>query len=197
MFKKFTKYLLIGFISMIPAVLTFQIFMYIYTKIISFIVSFYGITDSWWMVILGIFLSVIFFVIIGRSVIIYGSSTYLKIMDGIANKVPVLSSVYSIIKKVLNLFFSEEQSFSEVVFIEYPRKDIWVPAYVTNKIKNGYILFIPTSPNPTSGFTVIVNEKEIIKSKMNMEEATSFIVSIGVDLEKEEMISEVEKIISD
>jgi len=44
-----------------------------------------------------------------------------------------------------------------------------------------YILFIPTSPNPTSGFTVIVHESKIIKSKMSIEEATSFIISVGVD----------------
>ena len=195
MFKKFTKYLLIGFISVIPAVLTFQLFMYIYNSIISLIVYFYGYTNSWMAIALGFILSITFFFIIGRSVVVYGSSTYLKMIDKVAEKVPVLSSIYSIIKKVLNLFFSEEQSFSEIVLIEYPRKGIWVPAYVTNKVKNGYILFIPTSPNPTSGFTVIVNEKEVIESSMTMEEATSFIVSIGVDLEKEEIIKEFEKTI--
>jgi len=195
MFKKFTKYLFIGFLSIIPAVLTFQLFMYIYDKIIALIVHFYGYINSWWMIAGGIFLSIIFFIIIGRSVIVYGSSTYLKILDNIANKVPVLSSVYSILKKVTNMFYSEEHSFSEVVFVEYPRKDVWVPAYVTNKINDGYILFIPTSPNPTSGFTVLVNKKEVILSKMTMEEATSFIVSIGVDLDKKEMIEEMENII--
>jgi len=195
MLKRLTKYLLIGFISVIPAVLTFQLFMFFYEKIISLILNFYGVTNSWWAIIGGIFLSIIFFIIIGRSVIVYGSSTYLKFLDAIANKVPVLSSVYSILKKVTNMFFSEEHSFSEVVFIEYPRREIWVPAYVTNKVKNGYVLFIPTSPNPTYGFTVLVNEKEIIKSNISMEEATSFIVSIGVDLEKEEIIKELENII--
>jgi uncharacterized membrane protein len=47
-----------------------------------------------------------------------------------------------------------------------------------------YILFIPTSPNPTSGFTVIVHESKVVKSDMNIEEATSFIISVGVDFNK-------------
>ena len=59
-----------------------------------------------------------------------------------------------------------------------------MPAYVTNKVEDMYILFIPTSPNPTSGFTVIVHESKIVKSKMNIEEATSFIISIGVDFKQ-------------
>jgi uncharacterized membrane protein len=59
-----------------------------------------------------------------------------------------------------------------------------VPAYVTNKHDNKYVLFIPTSPNPTSGFTVIVDKSKLVKSDMNIEEATSFIVSVGVDYNK-------------
>jgi uncharacterized membrane protein len=55
---------------------------------------------------------------------------------------------------------------------------------VTNRQDNKYILFIPTSPNPTSGFTVIVDKSKVIKSTMDIEEATSFIVSVGVDFDK-------------
>ena len=72
----------------------------------------------------------------------------------------------------------------EVVYVEYPKEGVWVPAYVTNKFENKYILFIPTSPNPTSGFTVIVDKSKLIKSDMDIEEATSFIVSVGVDYNK-------------
>ncbi|MDD5754011.1 MAG: hypothetical protein PHN45_04575, partial [Methylococcales bacterium] len=61
----------------------------------------------------------------------------------------------------------------------------------TNRFENKYVLFIPTSPNPTSGFTVIVDKNKVIKSQMNIEEASSFIVSIGVDYDK---VSELNKL---
>jgi uncharacterized membrane protein len=72
----------------------------------------------------------------------------------------------------------------EVVYVEYPKEGIWVPAYVTNKYENKYVLFVPTSPNPTSGFTIIVDKSKLVKSDMDIEEATSFIVSVGVDYTK-------------
>ncbi len=59
-----------------------------------------------------------------------------------------------------------------------------MPAYVTNREKDKYILFVPTSPNPTSGFTIIVHESMVVKSEMDIEEATSFIISVGVDYDK-------------
>ena len=127
-------------ISLIPAVLTIQLFMYIYEKVILLVVYFHGYTNDWTTVIFGIIVSMVFFILIGRSVIKYGSSGYIKIVDKIADKVPLLSHIYSLIKKLINLFISEKEGFSEIIFIEYPRKDIWVPAYVTNKIKDGYIL---------------------------------------------------------
>lgn len=192
--KKIFKYILIGFISIIPAVITAQILLFIYSSFYSGIVWIYGYTNDWIYTISAIILSIMFLYITGHSVIVYGTSIYIKTIEKVVNKLPVINSIYSIIRKVLDMFFSEDKKFSEVVYIEYPRRGIWVPAYVTNKIENSYILFVPTSPNPTSGFTVIVNEKEVIRSKMKMDEATSFIVSIGVDLEKEEIIKEMEEL---
>jgi len=192
--KKIFKYILIGFISIIPAVITAQILLFIYSSFYSGIVWIYGYTNDWIYTISAIILSIMFLYITGHSVIVYGTSIYIKTIEKVVNKLPIINSIYSIIRKVLDMFFSEDKKFSEVVYIEYPRRGIWVPAYVTNKIENSYILFVPTSPNPTSGFTVIVNEKEVVRSKMKMDEATSFIVSIGVDLEKEKIIKEMEEL---
>jgi uncharacterized membrane protein len=83
------------------------------------------------------------------------------------------------------MFTSNDQTIAkEVVYVEYPKEGIWVPAYVTNRYENKYVLFIPTSPNPTSGFTVIADKAKVIHSEMDIEDATSFIVSVGVDYDK-------------
>jgi uncharacterized membrane protein len=90
------------------------------------------------------------------------------------------------------MFSSQNQTVAkEVVYVEYPKEGIWVPAYVTNRAADKYVLFIPTSPNPTSGFTVIVSKDKVLESAMNIEEATSFIVSVGVDYDK---VSELSKL---
>ncbi|MDP1667320.1 MAG: hypothetical protein Q8L79_19615, partial [Methylobacter sp.] len=60
------------------------------------------------------------------------------------------------------------------------------PAYVTNKVGEMLVVYVPTSPNPTSGFTIIVHQSKVVKSNMDIEAVTSFIVSVGVDLTQKE-----------
>ena len=113
-------------------------------------------------------------------------------IDIAIEKIPFLNTIYRVLKKVISMFSSSDKQFAkEVVYVEYPKEGIWVPAYVTNRFENKYVLFIPTSPNPTSGFTVIVDKNKVVKSQMNIEEASSFIVSIGVDYDK---VSELENL---
>jgi uncharacterized membrane protein len=111
-----------------------------------------------------------------------GRSLIIATIDAVIERIPFLNTVYRVTKKVVNMFAGhEEKEPKEVVYTEYPKEGVWVPAYVTNKKDDMYVLFIPTSPNPTSGFTVIVHESKVVKSSMSIEEATSFIVSVGVD----------------
>lgn len=78
----------------------------------------------------------------------------------------------------------------EVVLVEYPKDNVWVPAYVLNKHADTLVLFVPTSPNPTSGYTVIVSKSLIIPTTLTIEEASTFIVSMGADYVKKEEISQ-------
>jgi uncharacterized membrane protein len=129
---------------------------------------------------------------IGHTIVQKGGSWIIKAFDFIIEKIPLLNTVYRVMKKVIDMFMSRDDNIAkEVVYVEYPKEGLWVPAYVTNRHGDKYILFVPTSPNPTSGFTVIVDQSKIVHSIMNIEEATSFIVSIGVDFDK---ASEVERL---
>jgi len=129
--------------------------------------------------------SFLILVYIGHKIAQEGRSWVIAIIDSVIEKIPFLNTIYRVLKKVINMFSSHDKAISkEVVYVEYPKEGVWVPAYVTNKHDDKYILFIPTSPNPTSGFTVIVDKSKVIASAMNIEEATSFIVSVGVDFDK-------------
>jgi len=182
LFKRTANYFLIGVFAFIPVVVILQIVLFMRDFIAGAFQFVYGYWDNYLITITIFVVSFYFFVYIGYSLSMAGRTWITAAIDSIINRIPLLNSVYRVTKKVVNMFTGHEKKGArEVVFTEYPKEDVWVPAYVTNKVDDMYILFIPTSPNPTSGFTVIVHESKIVKSKMNIEEATSFIISIGVD----------------
>jgi uncharacterized membrane protein len=180
----FIKKFLIGVLAFIPVAVILQLLVFV-EHIASNIVTFvYGYFDSYWVTGLLFIFSFASFAYVGHRVSI-GRSFIVGSIDSLINKIPILNTVYRVTKKIVNLISGHEQTEArEVVYIEYPKEGLWVPAYVTNKEKDKYILFVPTSPNPTSGFTIIVHESKVIKSEMDIEEATSFIISVGVDFEK-------------
>jgi uncharacterized membrane protein len=180
----FIKKFLIGVLAFIPVAVILQLLVFV-EHIASNIVTFvYGYFDSYWVTGLLFIFSFASFTYVGHRVSI-GRSFIVGSIDSLINKIPILNTVYRVTKKIVNLISGHEQTEArEVVYIEYPKEGLWVPAYVTNKEKDKYILFVPTSPNPTSGFTIIVHESKVVKSEMDIEEATSFIISVGVDFEK-------------
>ena len=183
--KKLLNYFLIGVFSVIPIVIVMQIILFVKEMVSELFRFVYGFSDSYLYTALVFAVSFIILVSIGSTIVKKGRSWVISIFDYIIDRIPFLNTIYRVLKKVINMFSSHEQTMAkEVVYIEYPKEGIWVPAYVTNKHNDKYILFVPTSPNPTSGFTVIVDKSKLIKSDMNIEEATSFIVSVGVDYDK-------------
>ena len=179
--KKIFNYFLIGVLAFIPIYVIGQLVFFVndlFSDLIKFV---YGYYDNYFMTTLIFVGSFSLFTYIGYRVSI-GRSVIINVIDAIINRIPLLNSVYRVTKKVVNMLSGHEQKETrEVVYIEYPKKGLWVPAYVTNKENDRYILFVPTSPNPTSGFTIITHESNVVKSEMNIEQATSFIISVGVD----------------
>ncbi|MDD4877164.1 MAG: DUF502 domain-containing protein [Dehalococcoidales bacterium] len=104
---------------------------------------------------------------------------------------PVVRQIYTGIKQVLQSFRSPHKTrFMYVVLLEYPRKGLTAMGFVTNELDNGsdkkmYTVFVPTSPNPTSGFLQIVGEDEITRTNISVENALKMIVSAGRVLPKE------------
>ncbi len=184
--RKILNYFLIGIFAVIPIVIILQIIIFLKELVSDLSSVIYGYSDSYLYTLLFFSLSFTIVVFIGYKIVKTGRPWVITIFDYIIEKIPFLNTIYRVTKKVMNMFFySHDQKIAkEVVYVEYPSPGIWVPAYVTNRFENKYVLFIPTSPNPTSGFTVIVDNDKIVSSKMNIEEATSFIVSVGVDYEK-------------
>jgi len=183
--KKLLNYFLVGILAIIPIVVILQIIIFLKEMVSDLFSAVYGYADSYFYTALFFTLSFAIVVLIGYKIVKTGRPRVITIFDHVINRIPFLNTIYRVLIKVINMFSSHDQRFAkEVVYVEYPSPGIWVPAYVTNRHDDKYVLFIPTSPNPTSGFTVIVDKSKIVKSEMDIEEATSFIVSIGVDYNK-------------
>jgi uncharacterized membrane protein len=114
-----------------------------------------------------------------------------KILDWVKEaieKIPFFGSVYSSLDQLLKAFSNGGEQFHRVVYIEYPRKEVWAVAFVTGPatlkgLPPGYLsVYIPTVPNPTSGFHLMVKESEVIDSGLKVDEAFKLILSLGVAL---------------
>jgi uncharacterized membrane protein len=183
--KKLLNNFLIGIFAVIPIVLVIQILFFVKDLLSDMVRFVYSYSDNTIYTILFLILSFVVLVSIGHKIAVEGRVWFITIIDVAIEKIPFLNTIYRVLKKVISMFSSSNKQFAkEVVYVEYPKDGIWVPAYVTNRFESKYVLFIPTSPNPTSGFTVVVDKAKVLKSNMNIEEASSFIVSIGVDYDK-------------
>jgi uncharacterized membrane protein len=184
-FKQVSEYFLIGVLAVVPIVIVIQVVLLMKRMLADLFFSVYGYVDSYGFT-LALFLAVVAALsYIGYSIVKHRQSIVISTLDLLMAKIPFLSSIYRVSKKVISMFSSNDADAKrEVVYIEYPKEGVWVPAYVTNQSGSWYVLFVPTSPNPTSGFTVVVHESKVIKSELNIEEVTSFIVSVGADFPK-------------
>jgi len=106
-------------------------------------------------------------------------------------KIPLVRTIYLGVQQILDTMFSSKgQAFRKVYLVEYPRKGIWTIAFQTgkgNEAFNSHIsqagvisLFIPTTPNPTSGFLILVREDEVVPLDMNVDQALKYVISLGV-----------------
>jgi uncharacterized membrane protein len=179
--KKTFNLFLIGVLAFIPIFVIAQIVIFMQNRFSELFKMVYDYSDNMMMTLTLFIISFSMFTYIGYRVKM-GRSLIITAIDAVIDRIPFLNTIYRVTKKIVNMFSGHESKQpKEVVYVEYPKAGIWVPAYVTNQEGEMYVLFIPTSPNPTSGFTVIVHQSKIVASNMDIEEAASFIVSVGVD----------------
>lgn len=139
---------------------------------------------------LGVVLLILALILIGMFAAGFLGRFFLRLGEWIVYKVPFISSVYSLLKQVFQTFLSNKNdAFTKVVLLEYPRKGIWILGFVSSdtqgevKDKLGRELlnvFIPTTPNPTSGFLIFVPKEDTINVDMSVEEGIKFVISGGL-----------------
>ena len=137
---------------------------------------------------LEIIITIIFITLIGFISLSYLGKKFLSLIDVLFKKIPLLGAFWSAIKQMSQSFKESGSKSKSVVLVQYPRKDVWAVGFAT-KENDGEIaektgkklinVFVPTTPNPTSGFLLMFPKEDVIYLNMNFEEASKFIVSAG------------------
>ena len=135
-----------------------------------------------------ILISIIFITFVGGLSLSFLGKRLLKLIDDLFKRIPFLRTVYSAIVQMTETFSKKDDNKKSVVLIEYPRKGVWAVGFATKendgemskKVNKKLInVFVPTTPNPTSGFLLMFPMDEVIYLNMSFEEASKFIVSAG------------------
>ena len=135
-----------------------------------------------------ILISLLLITLVGGLSLSFFGRRILKLIDDLFKRIPFLRTVYSAIVQMTETFSKKDDNKKSVVLIEYPRKGVWAVGFATKENKTEMSkktnqklinVFIPTTPNPTSGFLLMFPLEEVIYLNMTFEEASKFIVSAG------------------
>ena len=135
-----------------------------------------------------ILISILLITLVGGLSLSFFGKRILKLIDDLFQRIPFLRTVYSAIVQMTETFSKKNDDTKSVVLVEYPRKDVWAVGFatkenngeMTNKTNKKLInVFVPTTPNPTSGFLLMFPIEDVIYLNMTFEEASKFIVSAG------------------
>lgn len=200
--KKINKYIITGIMSIIPIALTYWIIQKLFIffsvpgkSIINLFFSTDNISsDSNFLIqivyileyVVGFSLTILFLYFLGIIISnVLGKKLYIY-FEYLLEKIPIVSKIYSTIKNITDsLSKPNSQAFQKVVIIEYPRKELWTLAMVTGECKNDqnidyYNLFVPTTPNPTSGYLILIKKTDVKETNLSVDDGLSIIISGGM-----------------
>ena len=135
-----------------------------------------------------ILISIIFITIVGGLSLSFFGRRILKLIDDLFKRIPFLRTVYSAVVQMTETFYKKDNNKKSVVLVEYPRKGVWAVGFATKENEGEMAqktnqklinVFVPTTPNPTSGFLLMFPIDDVIHLNMTFEEASKFIVSAG------------------
>lgn len=141
---------------------------------------------------IGVIVFLAFTLLVGWIAKGYIGRSLLRWAEGIVLTVPVVRSIYGGVKQIAETVFNQEDtSFEEAVLIEYPRKGIWAIGFISTKAKGEIAdrdpagaplvsVFVPTTPNPTSGFLLFFPDQDVIRLDMTVEDAAKLVISAGL-----------------
>lgn len=139
---------------------------------------------------LGVILVILLLFTTGMMAANFLGQWFLKVLDQLLSRIPIVKSVYGSVKQVSDtLFSSNGQAFRQALLVQYPRAGVWTVAFQTGspsgdvaaKLPEDCLsVYVPTTPNPTSGFFLIMKKTDVVELDMSVDEALKYIISMGV-----------------
>ena len=189
------KYLITGLLIWIPLVITIWVLKLIVDVLDQ---SLLLMPTSWhtenWLGVhipgLGAILTVVIVLLTGLFATNFFGAQLIEIWHDILHRIPVVNSIYSSVKQISDtLFSSSGQAFRKALLVQWPRENMWTIAFLTGTPGPGVARFlpadclavyVPTTPNPTGGYFVIVARKDVIELDMSVDQALKYVISMGV-----------------
>ncbi|MCY4486882.1 MAG: DUF502 domain-containing protein [Deltaproteobacteria bacterium] len=189
-----------GVLILIPLFVTYLLIAFLFnllsnsgTPILRWALSVFGMDSLHWLTPLIPFINLLIVLGLIFLVGVFGTNIVgrriLAAVNQLVMRLPLVSTIYGAVKQLVETLHGPRRTFQRVVLLEYPRKGTWMMGLVATPRPDTFNLssadtllavFIPTTPNPTSGFLVLVPENEVIDTDYNIEEAFKFIVSSGI-----------------
>lgn len=148
----------------------------------------------------GVLLALAILLLIGALASNFAGRKLVSWGDALISRIPVVRSIYSSVKQVSDTVFSDSgNAFRTAVLIQWPREGVWTVAFVTGQpggevaayLRDEFVsVYVPTTPNPTSGYFVIVRKSECVELEMSIDTALKYIVSMGVVLPPNPLVNE-------
>lgn len=168
--------------------LTYVFFTFIDSRVAGIIPE--PLHDFFYFPGVGVIASVVFFILVGWLARNFLGRLFIRVSEFIVGRMPIIRTVYSAIKQIFEtVATTQSQAFRECVMIEYPRKGMWCIGFLTGTTKGEVQrltddevvnIFLPTTPNPTSGFLLFVPRSDVTFLDMSVEEGIKMIVSAGI-----------------
>jgi len=185
MFSHIRRTFFTGLFAIVPVALTFYILKILFIFLDNLTSPLLKRIDIYFPGI-GIILTLLLVFLLGIFVTNVLGKQFLNWLESLINNIPLVNTIYHTIKQITQAFTgSAGKNFQSVVYIQYPRKGLWTLAFVTGKSMNEkniefYHLFVPTTPNPTSGVFIIIPKQETKDTNLNVEEALKSVISGGM-----------------
>ncbi|MES2936229.1 MAG: DUF502 domain-containing protein [Pseudomonadota bacterium] len=189
------KWFVAGLLVIVPMVITLAVLHWIVTTLDQTLLI---LPDAWQPDRLigihipgfGVLLTLLILLVAGAVASNFVGKRLVILGDAIVSRIPVVRSIYSSVKQVSDTLFSESgNAFRTAVLVQWPRADVWTIAFVTgapggdvvNHLPGDYVsVYVPTTPNPTGGYFVMLRRSDCIELKMSVDDALKYVVSMGV-----------------
>ena len=189
------KYLITGLLIWIPLVITIWVLKVIFDWLDQSLLLLprQARTESWLGVHipgLGAILTVLVVFLTGVFATNFFGAQLVALWHRLLNRIPVVNSIYSSVKQISDtLFSSSGQAFRKAVLVQWPREGLWTIAFLTGTPSSDMAkhlppdclsIYVPTTPNPTGGYFVVIPRKDVIELEMSVDDALKYIISMGV-----------------